>query len=64
MKKHEFLGKRGYYGSRILEEDNLKVRNLNKIIDKYNLNINSVNTHNEQLELGLELKNEINKVIK
>lgn len=43
------LGKKGYYGSYTSIEKNLKVVEMNKLIDEYNSSINSLATREDQI---------------
>jgi len=43
------LGKKGYYGSYTSIKKNLKVVEMNKLIDEYNSSINSFVTREDQI---------------
>jgi len=58
------LGVRGYFGVCSTSEGNLKVSEINKLIDDYNSSINLFNTREEQIIFENNINSEIDKIIK
>jgi hypothetical protein len=64
MEGHQYLGSIGYYGATLSEERNLKIAEANKLVDTYNLLVNSFKTYDEQSAFFNKIKTEIDEILK
>lgn len=58
------LGKKGYYGSYTSIEKNIKVVEMNKLIDEYNSSINSFATRKDQIIFDNNISYKIEQIRK